>query len=326
MSIVRGPWLPGTLVCALLFGSLPGLRAAGPAPVTLGTATVSAQTRAIVIAPHPDDAALGAGGLIQRILSLGGSVQVVGMTSGDAFSQGIAALRPATRPTPETYRWYGSLREREDFDALRLLGIRRSRIRLLGFPDDGLCELARDGIRDAVFESPYTRRDSPPLEQQVLRGAKYRAADLRLELENVLLAFRPTLLVVPDPRDDHPDHCATHLLVHDALELAAVAGLRRPDVLHFLIHARGWPDEAAPQAGGDDSAWQVFHLTTGERDTKNRAIEAYHSQVSVMATFLHAFEKGDEWFGGPERDATAPPCWCRGANIVPRAQRAQRAQ
>jgi LmbE family N-acetylglucosaminyl deacetylase len=326
MSIVRGPWLPGTLAAVLFFGGSSDLRAAAPDHVTPGTVAVSAQTRAVVIAPHPDDAALGAGGLVQRILSLGGSVEVVEMTSGDAFSRGIAAVRPSTRPTSETYRWYGSLREREDLEALRLLGIGRSRIRLLGFPDDGLCELTRDGIRDAVFESPYTGRDSPPLPEQVLPGAKYRAADLRLELENVLLAFRPTLLVVPDPRDDHPDHCATHLFVHDALELAVVAGLRRPDVLHFLIHASGWPDETGPQAGGDAAAWQVLHLTAEERDTKNRAIEAYHSQVSVMATFLHAFEKGDEWFGGAERDATAPPCWCRGANIVPRVPRAQRGQ
>jgi LmbE family N-acetylglucosaminyl deacetylase len=323
MSIVRGPWLPGTLAAVCFLGSLSDVRATAPEQVTPGAVAVSAQTRAVVIAPHPDDAALGAGGLVQRIQSLGGSVQVVEMTSGDAFSKGIAAVRPSNPPTSSTYRWYGSLREREDFDALHLLGIGRSRIRLLGFPDDGLCELARGSARDSAFASPYTGRDSPPLQEQVLRGAKYRAADLRLELENVFLAFRPTLVVVPDPRDDHPDHCATHLFVHDALELAVVAGLRRPEVLHFLIHARGWPDETAPQAGGDAGAWQVLHLTAAERDAKNRAIEAYHSQVSVMASFLHAFEKGDEWFGGAERDATAPPCWCRGANIVPRAQRVQ---
>jgi LmbE family N-acetylglucosaminyl deacetylase len=276
---------------------------------------VSARTRALVIAPHPDDAVLGAGGLVRRIVRLGGSVQIVEMTSGDAFAKGVAAVRPATRPSPGTYRWYGSLREKEVRQAMRALGVGRSRIRLLGFPDDGLCDLAGQPLPGVVFASPYTRRDSPPIPEQLLPGAKYRGEDLRREIHDLLLAFRPTLVVIPDPRDDHPDHCATHLFVHDALDQAVAGGLRRPELLHFLIHAPGWPEDdrlRRSPAGG----WQVLHLTPGERDGKRRAIEAYRSQVAVMASFLRAFDAGDEWFGGAERDATMRPCWCGGANIA----------
>src|SRR6202035_4245694 len=50
-----------------------------PTVLTLG------QVRALVISPHPDDATLGAGGLIQRVMHEGGAVRVVEMTGGDAF-------------------------------------------------------------------------------------------------------------------------------------------------------------------------------------------------------------------------------------------------
>ena len=100
------------------------------------------RVRALVISPHPDDATLGAAGLIQRVIHEGGAVRVVEMTGGDAFPSGVTAIRPRTRPTADSYRWYGSLREHEAIHAMRQLGVHRSQIRLLGFPDEGLCVLA----------------------------------------------------------------------------------------------------------------------------------------------------------------------------------------
>lgn len=75
-------------------------------PRSLGGVGVSRTTRAIIISPHPDDGVLGAGGLIQRIVGRGGGVEVVEMTSGDAFPKGVAAVRHAsTPPTADAYRW-----------------------------------------------------------------------------------------------------------------------------------------------------------------------------------------------------------------------------
>ena len=113
MSIVPGR--RAFLAAAVLAASLaPEARAAGPDHAVPALVRVSAHTRAVVFAPHPDDAVLGAGGLVQRIVRLGGSVQVVEITSGDAFSKGVLAMRPSTRPSPEAYRWYGNLREPGD--------------------------------------------------------------------------------------------------------------------------------------------------------------------------------------------------------------------
>ena len=44
---------------------------------------VSAQTRLLVIAPHPDDETLGCGLLLQQVLAAGGEVRIILMTDGD---------------------------------------------------------------------------------------------------------------------------------------------------------------------------------------------------------------------------------------------------
>ena len=46
---------------------------------------LSSETRLMVFSPHPDDETLGAGGLIQWVLRMGGKVKVVFMTNGDGF-------------------------------------------------------------------------------------------------------------------------------------------------------------------------------------------------------------------------------------------------
>ena len=172
-------------------------------PATLSVGAV----RALVFSPHPDDATLAAGGLMQHIIQRGGSVRVVQMTGGDAFPKGVTALKPRVHPTPTSYRWYGSVREREAIRALHRLGIGRSRVRLLGYPDEGLCLLAGAGRSDLPFVSPYTAREAPPSAEQLIPGAMYRREDLVHELSALIVAIRPTLIVMPHCGDQHPDHC-----------------------------------------------------------------------------------------------------------------------
>jgi LmbE family N-acetylglucosaminyl deacetylase len=41
---------------------------------------------------------------------------------------------------------------------------------------------------------------------------KYRVVDVRREIEEAVERFGPTLILLPHPKDDHPDHCSTHIL------------------------------------------------------------------------------------------------------------------
>jgi len=233
-------------------------------------------------------------------------VLVVEMTSGDGFPKGVAAVRHAAQLNPGSYRWYGSLREREAAAALRQVGVPRSHVRLLGFPDEGMCEIAADAPA-AVFQSPYTHRDSPPPAERIEADAKYRGADVRSEVADLIVSFRPTIVVAPDASDLHPDHCATHMFVHESLAAAATRGARMPIVAHYVIH------QVSHRA--DMSRFVRLPLTAAERAAKRRAIEAYRSQTTVMAGFMRSFETPDERFAIGERNPPAP-CWCGGRNIA----------
>src|SRR5689334_9969241 len=58
------------------------LAAARAAAAPLPTPKIDRSERLLVIAPHPDDETLGAGGLIQRVRANDGQVRVVLITAG----------------------------------------------------------------------------------------------------------------------------------------------------------------------------------------------------------------------------------------------------
>src|SRR5262249_38928597 len=185
---------------------------AGEGQFTVAT-LVSHNTRLLVVSPHPDDETLGAGGLIQRVLSAGGAVKVVFMTSGDGFPAGVAVVRHTPTPTAQEYLTYGTIRQEEAKRALAVLGLSAKDIIFLGFPDGGLCPLCVQFRTDngSDYTSPFTLEDHPPSADAVLPHIEYNGEDLQREIAWVLRHFRPTLVVTTHASDHHPDHCATYL-------------------------------------------------------------------------------------------------------------------
>lgn len=87
--------------------------------------------RVVVVAPHPDDEVLGAGGLIERALALGLSVEIVAVTDGEAshpLSPGAARLDLRTA------------RAAEAGVALRRLGCEAPIVTRLAIPDGRVSE------------------------------------------------------------------------------------------------------------------------------------------------------------------------------------------
>lgn len=314
-----------TLVPALLLAS--AVSAAQPETPVPFDFPISASTRLLVLSPHPDDEVLGAGGLIRRVITAGGKVRVVLLTSGDAFAEGVETLDGIAHPTPKDYRDYGTRRETESLDALGTLGVPRRDVTFLGFPDDGLCQLAKRYLSaKQAYESPYTERLSPPETERVIRGVRYRGLDVLREIEGIVTQFSPTLLALPDPEDEHPDHCSTHIFGRDAIEALSrrhVAPHIR--VLHYVVHYGQWP--LSPEAGAGSElhppggfptrkgSWMSLPLTEEEAAAKRAALLAYPSQMLVIGRFLLAFGRSNELFleGEP---SWHPPCWCAdGDNI-----------
>ena len=174
--------------------------------------TLSPQDRVLVFAPHPDDEALGCGGLIQHAVAVGAQVRVIFQTDGD------------NNPWPQRYveqRWtidascrqrWGARRRLEALRSVQTLGLQADAATFFGLPDQGLTGL-------------WLKRDEHALGLHV----------------SEFQTFRPTLLVVPSQDDNHPDHVGSYDLIQEAMHRA---GMSLPQWA-YLIHRRWFCPEAA---------------------------------------------------------------------------------
>ena len=172
---------------------------------------ITAHTRLLVVAPHPDDETLCNGLLIQRVRDAGGSVHVLLLTDGDNNPWPQRWLERSWSVGPvERARW-GRRRRAECEEALRRLGMPASVLQPLGWPDMGMVDCLLQPDRRALAE-----------------------------LAAALADFAPSLVAMPALDDRHPDHGTAHVLVR--LALARLGW--EPDLLGYRIHGRG---DAGPE-------------------------------------------------------------------------------
>lgn len=164
---------------------------------------VSAQTRLLVVAPHPDDETLGCGILLQQVLAAGGEVCVLLLTNGD------------NNPWPQRYierrividdaarRRWGARRRGEVMHALARLGVPASALQALGWHDMEITSRLRDEMANATAS-----------------------------MHAVIKAFQPNLVCGPALRDSHPDHGAAHVLCR----LALIGMESAPRLLAYPVH------------------------------------------------------------------------------------------
>src|SRR5258706_4839805 len=157
--------------------------------------------RILVIAPHPDDESIAAGGLLQRAIAAGGEVRVVFVTDGDNNPWTLRYLKKKLRISDADRAEWGALRRQESRRGLATLGVSASSAIFLGFPDRMLIGMARTG-------------------------------DLRVRhaLTAIINEFEPSLLVIPSAFDLHADHRAISWLAH-----GATSGR---NVVTYVIHGR----------------------------------------------------------------------------------------
>jgi LmbE family N-acetylglucosaminyl deacetylase len=273
------------------------------------TLTVTGDTKLLVVAPHPDDETLSAGGLMQQTREAGGRIHVIYLTDGDGYPEGVRYEDHVESPTARDYRGYGRERKLEARAALAELGFARDTATFLSFPDGGLSRLMKRywSEKRAAFRSPYTRMDRPPKSDIIVADTEYRGEDLTQELAKTIGEFQPTLVLVPRKEDQHPDHCATWFFLMDALtDVRRVHPEYAPDVVNYIVHWYSWPfedetRELAPPPGlrGGASGWIRVPLTKQEQRTKRSALRRYQTQVHVMRWFLDGFARSNEVFSRP---------------------------
>jgi LmbE family N-acetylglucosaminyl deacetylase len=269
--------------------------AARPDGTTVAPLVLPPHPRVIVFSPHPDDETIGIGGLIFRLVHAHVPLRVVFMTNGDGFSRAVETDFEVRRPTDADYLTFGELRRREAVAALGRLGVGRTDIRFLGFPDGGLGELWRmHWLPSHPYTSPYTNESSPPAPD----GVGYDGQDLTRVVGRELAEFRPSVVIMPHPYDAHLDHAHTSYFVTEALTSAQERGAlpKGVTVLTYLVHYPAWPvttapdiDRLRPLSGVPDSAWVETDLSPAELEAKKGALAEYRTQLEVMGGFLRNF-------------------------------------
>jgi LmbE family N-acetylglucosaminyl deacetylase len=275
-------------------------RAPAPAPaVSAPVPALEASTTLLVVAPHPDDETLCCGGIIQRVLAAGGRVSVVWVTSGDAARWDLLLLEHALWNSAAKGRSLGERRMAEARAATARLGVPPSGQLFLGYPDGGLSALLQAPER--VYTSPSTGAAAVPYRAALSAGHPYTGASLARDFAAVLARVQPTLILAPSPADSHPDHRASGLLTLHAV--SALDSATR--VRYWIVHGgEGWPAPRElmpgiplfPAPRGAGLASVPFALTPREEEGKRAALDAYASQMQVMAPFLLAFVRSNELF------------------------------
>jgi LmbE family N-acetylglucosaminyl deacetylase len=280
----------------------------------------SAQDRVLVIAPHPDDETLGAGGAIQAARAAGAKVRVVYVTHGDHNEIASLFYLKKLLVRRADFIKSGKIRKKEALAATAVLGLGPDDLVFLGYPDSGLQRIWRKHWGAAKpFRSFLTRISRVPYEDDFSYGKDYTADNVVEDFRKVLSDFRPTKIFVTPPFDLNADHQAAYLFLRLALQDLRDS-LPRPEVRLYLVHAQNWPlpkkydpaarlDPPAALPGGEEAVWESRPLTPARTAKKARAISKYESQTAYAKNFLLSFARREELFARPpaENLTSAPP-------------------
>jgi LmbE family N-acetylglucosaminyl deacetylase len=304
-------------IAVLVAGALAASIAVGlamrPKPVTEAGPLASSQLgrRVLVIAPHPDDEVLTAGGTIHHLLATGAQVRVVIVTAGDSYFRAARLL--GTGPmTPRSFRHLGDVRHAESLAAATDLGLPPADVVSLGFPDGSAPVLwDSDWSREATSIG-RTGSTAVPYAWAAQPQAPYTGLQVVSEIEAQVRDFRPDTVIGPDTRETHPDHAGVAEFVTYALDDIGYTGMRLTAFVHFKLYPfpaayMPWSTLSPPPVlAGDGSTWLSLPLEVDDIVAKRTALEAYRSQfeVGAAALYMRALVRSNELFD--ERPAAVP--------------------
>ncbi len=266
--------------------------------------------RILVVAPHPDDEALGCGGLIEQAVAAGAEVHVALMTNGDASELAIIFGEKELTHSPQAYVALGRRRQEESLRALAVMGVPRQRVHFLSYPNNGLTALWRPEhwLYSQPYTSPYTHVSASPYEYSVTRQAPYCGLQVLSDLTSLLDEVRPTAIYVTHPQDIHPDHWATSAFVQYALATVEARGgawARQTRVYGYLLHWPRFPvplslrlklDLLPPADLHNGVEWLRLPLSPEQASRKLRCIMLYRTQLPRFDRLLKGFARANEIF------------------------------
>ena len=263
--------------------------------------------RVLILAPHPDDETIGAGGVIQKALLGGAAVYVACYTNGDANELAFIMYEKRITFFKGEFLHMGEVRRKETVAALKFLGVNEDKMFFLGYPDLGTMHIMlKFWGAGKPYRSLLTRVTNVPYQENLSAGAAYTGENILKDIKTVLAKARPTKIFVSHPMDTNPDHQSLYLFLRVAL-WDLEGRIPRPQVYTYLVHWRGWPKprrfrpELAllPPENFTESGilWQKLDMTEGQIRKKGEALGFYKSQIPYNPFYLQSFARKNELFG-----------------------------
>lgn len=265
--------------------------------------------RILIVAPHIDDEAIGAGGYAIDAVANGAEVFVVYLTAGDCSRIAARIVNKTLGPTAESYLTVGRTRIEEAKHAMELIGVPNDHFFVLGYPDQGLQSILSN--RSGVIRSTGTQARAVPYDDALSPGAPYTFANVLADLEHVIEIADPTIVIAPVPFDRHPDHRATA----DLTALALTEVRRSPHRLGYLVHSQVIPTALVstpkraklPPSRMKTMTWGTYPLTRDVQQAKTSLLMTYKSQRPYVFLLRNAFVRTNELFYVyPELAVSAP--------------------
>jgi len=263
--------------------------------------------RVLILAPHPDDEAIGCAGVIQQALKARAKVKVIYLTNGDHNELAFIVYEKRITMRQGEFVHMGQVRRQEAIRAMKFLGLSEDDLVFLGYPDFGTFSIfCRYWQSKKPFRDKLTRISSVPYKDNPSFGAPYQGESILSDLVKQILDYKPNKIFVSHPADVNVDHKALYLFLQVALS-DLEGKIPSPKVYAYLIHCVGWPKprhyhpelELYPPDKFRDSRinWVSFNLTPDELDKKYRATLYYKSQTQSSAFYLFSFSRKNELFG-----------------------------
>lgn len=265
--------------------------------------------RVLVVAPHIDDEAIGAGGYAIDAIASGAEVFVVFLTAGDCNRFTARLMHRTLEPTMGNYLSVGRLRIREAGDAMQLLGLAPDHYFLLGYPDRGLRAMMNN--RNAIIRSPGTGETSVPYQEALSPGAPYSYNSLMSDVKKIIEFTQPTMIIAPVPFDLHPDHHAAAQITDEALDGLPL----HPSRLGYLVHTSriptglmSTPERALlPPSRMQTFSWTTYALSECVQQQKKQVLMTYKSQRPYVFLLRNRFIRPNElFFRYPNSGVVAP--------------------
>ena len=259
----------------------------------------------LILSAHPDDEAIGSGGVIQKAIKAGAAVKVVYYTNGDNNEPAFSVYEKRLTFRRGEFLHMGEVRRQEAVSAMSYLGLSGKDLIFLGYPDFGTMAILTQYWGNArPFKGFFTRVSKVPYPECLSQGAPYVGESILKDLKKIILDLRPTKIFVSHPADRNNDHRSLYLFLRIAL-WDLEGEIDRPKIYPYFIHLAGWPrprgyhPELAlePPESITDVLWAQLQLTQKEIERKHAAISYYKSEVEYDPPYLFTFARKDELFG-----------------------------